>query len=102
MEAFFVENESVLNSGKKSKAFEVYIFYLIIILLILGAEDLLKEDESKEACRRFMSTGECSYGIRCRHSHITPAVRQQLIEQGTIQFTVSQKRTKNSVLCQLV
>ena len=87
---------------KKAKHSRYTFFISFIILLILGAEDLLKEDESKEACRRFMSTGECSYGIRCRHSHITPAVRQQLIEQGTIQYTGNQKRTKNSVLCPLV
>ncbi|XP_067951263.1 zinc finger matrin-type protein 5-like [Watersipora subatra] len=46
-----------------------------------GAEELLKDDETKEACRRFLATGECQYGSTCRHSHITPDVRQQLLEQ---------------------
>ena len=58
------------------------VLWYLMCKITLGAEELLKEDEKKETCRRFMSTGECQYGDACRHWHITPDLRQRLTEQS--------------------
>uniref|UniRef100_A0A0A9W1C0 Zinc finger matrin-type protein 5 n=1 Tax=Lygus hesperus TaxID=30085 RepID=A0A0A9W1C0_LYGHE len=40
--------------------------------MIRDMKTLVQEERSKEPCRRFRNTGECSFGVLCNHTHYTP------------------------------
>ncbi|CAL1688053.1 unnamed protein product [Lasius platythorax] len=35
-------------------------------------ETILKEENAKTACKRYMTVGDCAFGFGCRYSHYTP------------------------------
>ncbi|XP_011875377.1 PREDICTED: zinc finger matrin-type protein 5 isoform X2 [Vollenhovia emeryi] len=41
-------------------------------------ETVLREEERKTSCKRFMTGGECAFGLGCRFSHFTPEMMWQL------------------------
>ncbi|KAF6215008.1 hypothetical protein GE061_009756 [Apolygus lucorum] len=40
--------------------------------MIRDLKTLVQEERSKELCRRFRNTGECSFGVLCNHTHYSP------------------------------
>ncbi|XP_057712042.1 zinc finger matrin-type protein 5 isoform X2 [Corythoichthys intestinalis] len=38
-----------------------------------GSEDILKDEQAKRPCRKFLQTGICDFGTSCRFSHMSEA-----------------------------
>ncbi|KAH0949599.1 hypothetical protein HN011_003977 [Eciton burchellii] len=41
-------------------------------------ETILKEEYGKTPCKRYMTVGECAFGLGCRFSHYTPSMMWEL------------------------
>jgi hypothetical protein len=54
----------------------------MILISFADPETILKEEYGKTPCKRYMTVGECAFGLGCRFSHYTPSMMWELEQLG--------------------
>ncbi|XP_033628478.1 zinc finger matrin-type protein 5-like [Asterias rubens] len=57
-------------------------------------EEILEEESTKTPCQRFYRTGECSFGVICRFSHLTTQRRHELLNEIEERKHIEASQTK--------
>jgi len=68
------------------------------MLIIVDPETILKEEYGKTPCIRYMTVGDCAFGMKCRFSHYTPPMiweLQRLGNHSTGRFIISLSRREH-------
>ena len=55
----------------------------------LDPMEILRDEQTKGICQKWLQTGSCAYGDQCKYSHLSNDALIQIIEQGKASRVIS-------------